>query len=393
MRPPATVLFGSGTVAAVGDLAAGIGRRALVCTDGFLATAPQTSAVVAALRAAGVEVEVLDAALPELPKGSVADAVEAARRARPDCIVGLGGGSCLDLAKLVAIGVGSDQPLEQLYGEHAVPGPGLPVLAVPTTAGTGSEVTPVAVLSDPDRHLKVGISSPHLVARAAICDPDLTHGAPPAVTAYAGIDALAHAIEAYCAIARPTWGDAARRVFVGRNVLSDRFALHAIERIGGALRAAVDDDPVARADMLEGSLNAGLAFATAGTALAHALQYPVGARTGTPHGLGVGTLLPYVMAFNTAAVPGRLGDVARALGAGDDAAAAVGAVRELAASVGVPAALGELGVTVSDLGEIADQALGIERLIGNNPRPVGRSELDAVLAAAMSGDPMPLIAA
>lgn len=382
LRPPRTILLGDGVVEAAGRTVAALGERALICTDPFLAGAPPLQAVAASLRAAGVAFDVFDGTVAELPLPAVEQAVEQARALAPDVIVGLGGGSCLDMAKLVALGLSTDAPLRDCYGEHNVPGPTVPVVAIPTTAGTGSEVTPVAVLTDPASELKVGISSPHLVPAAAICDPALTLGAPEAVTAFAGIDALAHAIEAYTAVRRPTWTDMAQRVFVGRNALSDRWALHAIARVGAGLRGAVADDPAARAVVLEGSLSAGLAFATAGTALAHALQYPIGARTRTPHGLGVGLLLPFVMAFNEPACPARMAEVGRALGSD----AAPHAVRELALDVGVPGSLAAIGVEAGELDEIAVAALGIERLVANNPREVDRPGLTALLRAAHTGD-------
>lgn len=390
LRPPATVLFGRGVVQAVGGQAAALGRRALVCTDGTLARGPQGSAVVRSLRAAGLAVDVLDAAVPELPLGAVEAAVARARAHAPDCVVGLGGGSSIDLAKLVALGLSTDVPLREQYVENAVSAPTVPVIAVPTTAGSGSEVTPVAVLSDPDITLKVGISSPYLVPRAAICDPALTEGAPPAVTAHAGIDALAHAIEAFTAIRRSGWADVVSRGFVGGNVLSDRFAVHAVAQLSRSLRAAVDDDPAGRSAALEGSLCAGLAFATAGTAAAHALQYPLGARTGTPHGLGTGLLLPYVMAFNVRAQPERLAAVAVAMGADPEPAAAIEAVLDLARDLGLPRTLQELGVERSALEPMAEQALGIARLIQNNPREVDLAGAVSILEAAWSGDWAPL---
>jgi alcohol dehydrogenase class IV len=181
------------------------------------------------------------------------------------------------------------------------------------------------------------------------------------------------------------------RVFVGGNALSDVFALRAIERIGRSLARAVADERHAREEMLLGSLCAGLAFATAGTALAHALQYPVGASTRTPHGLGVGLLLPFVMAFNAAAVPDRMGVIARSLGAGDDARAAIAAVAALGAEVGVPASLAEIGLDAAALPAIAEQAIGIRRLIDNNPRPVDRDGARLVLEQALAGGPLQLL--
>jgi alcohol dehydrogenase class IV len=392
MRAPREVLFGDGVAAAAGTLAARVGRRALVLTDATLASGDAGRRVLASLRGAGLEVEVFDETVPELPMDTVLGAIGHARSLRPDCLVGLGGGSSLDLAKLVALGLTHGDHLRSFYGEAQVPGPVAPVLAIPTTAGTGSEVTPVAVLSDPDALLKVGISSRHLIPTYALVDPILTHGCPPAVTGFAGIDALAHAVEAYTAARRelPPGGDA---VFVGKNALSDDFALRAVAAIAPNLVAGTRDEPGARTALAYGSLCAGLAFGTAGTAVAHALQYPIGTRTNTPHGLGTGLLLPYAMAFNRPVRGAELAAVGRAMGvAGDDdgdetaADAAITAVASLAESVGVPTSLAELGVEERELPALATQALGVGRLIANNPRGLGEGELTEILGSAWRGE-------
>jgi alcohol dehydrogenase class IV len=266
-----------------------------------------------------------------------------------------------------------------------VPGPTLPVVGVPTTAGTGSEVTPVAVLSDADIELKVGISSPHLIPRAAVCDPTFTYGAPAALTAHAGIDALAHAIESYTARRRPDWEDMAHRVFVGDNAMTRLFAIRAIELLARSLPQAMHDDPGARADAAEGSLYAGLAFAAGGTAAAHALQYPIGAKTKTPHGLGVGVLLPHVVAFNADAVPRRLShvqDAVRRAGYESDVVTALHAINR---TLGIPRTLADLGVEDHDLARMADQAVRITRLIENNPKNVTEADAQSILRAALTG--------
>ena len=395
MRAPREVLFGPGVAAAAGRLAGRLGDRVLVLTDATLASGEGGRRVLASLRSEGLELEVFDGTVPELPMEIVLDAIRAAVAFRPRCLVGLGGGSSLDLAKLVALGVAHGAELRSFYGEEQVPGPVAPVVAIPTTAGTGSEVTPVAVLTDPDAVLKVGISSRHLIPTYALVDPTLTYGCPPSVTGYAGIDALAHAIEAYTAARRelPPGTDA---VFVGKNSLSDAFAILAMARIAPNLVAATRDEPDARVALAYGSLCAGLAFGTAGTAVAHALQYPIGARTHTPHGLGTGLLLAYAMQFNRPARVTELAVVGRAMGvtAGEDdderaADAAVAGVAELATAVGVPASLAELGVDEQKLPHLARQALGVGRLIDNNPRELREEELAEILRAAWRGELSP----
>jgi alcohol dehydrogenase class IV len=389
LRLPANVVFGEGSIAAAGRLAAAVGTRALICTDRNVAAGGTPAQVEASLREAGIATSVFKDAEPDLPTESAERCVALASRQSIDLVVGVGGGSCLDLAKLTALRLSHRGPLERFYGESLVPGPVLPVVAVPTTAGTGSEVSPVAVLTDPDRRLKVGVASRYLVPEVAVCDPLATLGCPPAVTAFAGIDALAHAVEAYTAPPRPaSWAAASEPVFRGRNPLSDGFALTAINHIGTWLERAMTSggDRSAREALLFGSLCAGIAFSHAGTAGAHALQYPVGAATGTPHGLGVGLFLPYTLTWVSAAAEDRLADVALALGAGGSADAAIAAIERLCRSVGVPGSLADIGVKRDELPRIAGEALGIERLLRNSPRPLDRAGLEAVLEAAWVGD-------
>jgi alcohol dehydrogenase len=395
LRAPPEVIFRPGAAEAVGELVRRHWARALLVTDPVIAAAPPGRIVLESLGAAGVQTVVFEGGVPEVPLEVVLEAIRAGARAAPECVIGLGGGSSIDLAKLVALGLAHGDELRRFYGEEQVPGPVAPLVAIPTTAGTGSEVTPVAVITDPDAVLKVGISSRALIPTLAVVDPTLTYGCPPTVTAFAGIDALAHAIEAFTAADRrlPPGSEA---VFVGKNVLSDTLALEAIARIAPHLRGALQDDPGARNAVSFGSLCAGLAFGTAGTAVAHALQYPIGARTHTPHGLGTGLLLAYAMQFNLPVREAELAAVGRAMGtvaaqAGDDAAArqAIAAVAALAADAGLPSSLAEIGVRAPELDELAEQATGVTRLLDNNPRPAGAQELRGILDSAWRGELAP----
>jgi alcohol dehydrogenase class IV len=393
LRLPGNVAFGTGAIDSIGEVTAVFGRRVFVCADPFIASTKNYRQAAESMAAAGLTVETFTDVVPELPVDAVQAAGGVARSFAPDVIVGFGGGSAMDLAKLVALLVSHDAPLATFYGENRVPGPVVPVVAVPTTAGTGSEVTPVAVVSDPGRELKVGVSSPWLIPQRAIVDPVLGVGAPPPVTAYAGIDALVHAVEAFTAACRkPVW-DEVLPVFVGRNRFSSLLALEAIRVIGGSLRAAVNepDELSPRVAMAWGSLLAGMAFGTGGTHLSHALQYPVGAATKTPHGLGTGLLLPYVMQACLPETAGELAEIASALGcggAGTDEAArrAIDAVRSLTADIGIPRTLADIGVEREQLGRFAELALGVTRLAGNAALPPTRPLFDAILDAAYSGD-------
>jgi alcohol dehydrogenase len=395
LRGPRQVLFGAGQRGALGTIAAGLGSRALVCTDARFAATPEFARLVQLIEASGVQVTAYAEVLPDVPVEQVRQCADLAARVRPDVVIGMGGGSCLDLAKAVAVILTHGGEPSDYYGELRVPGPVVPVVALPTTAGTGSEVTPVAVLTDPERVSKVGISSPHLIPHTAVCDPELTWDCPPALTASAGADALSHAIEAYTAVRRPAQsGLATERVFVGKNELTDVYALLGVRMMAGSLHRAWSDprDVGAREAMALGATAGGFALGSAGTAAAHAIQYPVGALTHTPHGMGVGALLPYVMEFNRPARVPELARIAVAMGAAADATPedladeAIDRVATLLASVGVPSTLDELGLPADRLRWTAEQALGATRLVENNPRPLDADALERIVRAAHSGD-------
>ncbi|MFE1644429.1 iron-containing alcohol dehydrogenase [Microbacterium sp. P01] len=393
LRLPSDVRFGAGTRADVPALVASLGERVFVVTDAFLATTPQFGELLTTITSGCRDIQVYSDIPAELPIDAVHRAADAAANFDPTVVLGYGGGSALDAAKLVALLCARGGVLPDYYGENAVAGPVLPLIAIPTTAGTGSEVTPVAVVSDPDRELKVGISSPYLVPRIAVVDPELTIAAPRGVTIYAGIDALVHAIESLTA--RPLERTAGvLPVFVGRNVLTDPLALEAVTLIHRALPRVVDDpnDIDGRIDMSRGSLLAGMAFGAAGTHLSHAIQYPIGAITHTPHGMGTGTLLPYVMQACVHAVPDRLASIADAMGIppsvdiASHAQAAVDEIAALCARVGLPVSLRELGVVEADIGRIVDLTLRVTRLIAIAPIPADRSAIEQIVRAAILGD-------
>ena len=393
LRLPREVLFGAGQRHALGKVASRLGKRALVCTDARLAGEAVFAEMVALLEAEGIAVLVDSSVEPDVPRDSCTKVANAARSFAPDLVVGIGGGSCLDLAKTVALLLRHGGSPDQYYGEGKVPGPILPMIAVPTTAGTGSEVTPVAVLSDPDRAMKVGISSAHLIPSAAICDPELTLTCPASLTAIAGADALTHAIEAFTALRRePSPNLAQERVFVGKSALTDHFALLAIELLGRSLERAYREPSAidARSDVMMGALCAGMAFGTAGTAAAHAIQYPIGTLTHTAHGLGVACMLPYVMTYNRSHASVELAAIGRALGATatDEATladAAIERVRSLFERIGIPVTLKLLGLEEAKLGWTGEQALTIGRLIDNNPRPLDAVAMERLLGAAFTG--------
>lgn len=393
LRAPRELLFGAGQRHALGSVAGTLGRRALIVTDTRLAADADFRALVGLLEAANLAVLVDSSTLPDVPVASAIESTENARQFQPDLVIGIGGGSCLDMAKCVALLLAHGGRPQDYYGEHTVPGPVLPLIAIPTTAGTGSEVTPVAVLSDTERSLKVGISSPYLIPTVSICDPELTLSCPPGLTAIAGADALTHAIEAFTAIRRePVPGIAQQRVFVGKNALSDRFALSAIELLWRGLETACKDgtDRDMREKVMLGATLAGLAFGAAGTAAAHAIQYPVGAVTHTAHGLGVACLMPYVMTWNAPAIGPELAQIAAAAGLKDpnDVIPSLAALFE---RIGIPVTLRDLGLSEERIEWVAEQSSGVTRLIQNNPRPLNPQEMLNLVAAAHHGDRASLI--
>lgn len=377
-RVPPTHYFGFGAVERVGEEARRLGaRRALVVTDPGVARAGIAGRVRELLEAVGISTGLYDQVEPEPSVTSVERAFAAAAAGHADggaydLLVGVGGGSALDTTKGLSLRSANPGPIQQYFGVELVPATGLPMILVPTTAGTASEVSPNAVFDDTDRRLKAGVVTHRLLAQVAIVDPELTLGLPPGVTAAAGIDALTHAIESYVAVkATPH---------------TDLYALEAMQLIGANLRTAVarGGDRAARYGQMLGSYFAGFPMVNAGTGLCHAMAYPLGSAYHVPHGMANALLLPAVLEFNLVADLPKCGRVAEALGepvAGlsprAGAERAVAAVRALASDVGLPCGLREVGVPEDALAGFVDGALSATRLTENNPR---RPTPEAVLA-------------
>ncbi|MGB6105052.1 MAG: iron-containing alcohol dehydrogenase [Pusillimonas sp.] len=294
-----------------------------------------------------------------------------------DLIVGLGGGSPIDTAKCVSVLATNPGKTSDYLGIEKVPNPGLPKIFIPTTAGTGSEVTNVAVLSLKAAQTKKGIVSRYLMADCAILDAALTVGLPGTITAATGMDALTHAIEAYVSrFAQP---------------LTDYFALEAIRRIGKSLRTAVHygENLAAREDVLVASLYAGLAFGSAATGMVHGLAMPLGGLYNIPHGIANAVLLPHVMRFNLVAATHRFADIAKALGEPVDgltprgaAERAIAAVESLSQDIGIPSYLDDLDVPRSGIDDIARDGMTNSRQVLPNPRHVTYDGLIAILGGA-----------
>ncbi|WP_085369010.1 iron-containing alcohol dehydrogenase [Leifsonia sp. NCR5] len=393
LRLPPRIHFGFGVRAQLPRVIAEHGIRVFAVVDPMLASSPEFLAVLDGLDRSGLTVEVHTDVLPELPVDSLTASGAAAAAFAPDVVLGYGGGSALDAAKLVALLVAHSGVLSDYYGENRVPGPVLPIVAVPTTAGTGSEVTPVAVVSDPAQTMKIGISSPYLVPAAALVDPELTLGAPPSVTAFSGIDALVHGLESFTAADLPLDWSGDLPVFTGHNLFADRLALDAIRAIAPNLASAVADggDRDAREQVALGSLLAGMSFGPSGTHLSHALQYPIGALTKTPHGLGTGLMIPYVLQACVPVIPEKLAAIDAAMGGTETdtriaAQDAVDRVADLCRTIGIPGSLAELGIERDQLPHIAELALRSKRLVDISPIGSDPALLLAILEAAYAGD-------
>jgi alcohol dehydrogenase len=376
------IFFGWGAASVLRDVAREFGPKVLVCTDQNMIKAGVCETVVAHLANGKADVKIFDGGQPEVDRQTIERAAAVAQAYAPDVVLGLGGGSNLDLSKAVAILVRYPGQLSAYYGENNVPGPITPVVAVPTTAGTGSEVSPVAVVADPERAMKIGIASRELIPKWAVVDPALTVSCPGSVTAHSGMDALAHAIESYCARVRTDCSPHA--IFVGKNPMSDTLATRAITLIAKSLAVAVAEpgNRPAREEMALASLLAGMAFSAAGTAAVHALQYPVGEATHTPHGLGNAVLLPTVMKTITPSRVEEMAFIARSLDprliSVSDAEAgghAARLVEELDAKVGIPKGLRALGLKQEQLPQLAQMAATVKRLLDNSPVPFSENDL------------------
>jgi alcohol dehydrogenase class IV len=384
------IFFGWDAASTLRDIAREFGPRVFVCTDQNMVKAGVCETVVAHLSEGKAEVKIFDSGQPEVDRQTIERAAAMAQGYAPDVVIGVGGGSNLDLSKAVALLMKYPGELTAYYGENNVPGPIAPVVAVPTTAGTGSEVSPVAVVADPDRAMKVGIASRALIPRWAIVDPALTVSCPASVTAHSGMDALAHAIESFCARVRTDCSPHA--IFVGKNPMSDVLATRAITAIAKFLPIAVAQpgDRNARQEMALASLLAGMAFSAAGTAAVHALQYPVGEATHTPHGLGNAVLLPTVMRNITSARVEEMAFIARSLDPNlksmpdaEAAEKAAGLVEDLGARVGIPKGLRSLGVKEDQLSQLSKMAATVRRLLDNSPVPFDESDLLRILEEAL----------
>ncbi|MEO6699606.1 MAG: iron-containing alcohol dehydrogenase [Paraperlucidibaca sp.] len=362
-----------GSAARIGALAKGLGaRHVFIVTDAFLHTSGLTKTLLGGLEAAALSHTLYTDVLADPPEASVQAAVAQAIASGADAVIGFGGGSAMDTAKLVALLARTPQDLPSIYGVDIARGPRLPLIQVPTTAGTGSEVTPIAILTTPSDEKK-GVVSSCLYPDIAVLDSTLTLGLPPAITAATGIDAMVHAIEAYTSRHK-------------KNPLSDALALQALKALYDNIRTVLAEpkNADAREAMLMGSLFAGMAFANAPVAAVHALAYPLGGRYHLPHGLTNALVLAPVLRFNQPAAITHYAELERALNvhaSSNDEAASLAFIERMSALVAeMPFAqsLSANGVREADLPLLAQDAMAVQRLLINNPREVTLSDALAI---------------
>ncbi|MFT4825230.1 MAG: alcohol dehydrogenase class IV [Halioglobus sp.] len=352
-------------------------RRPLLVTDPGLIAIGLVQPIQKALFDAGLNPVLFDQVTEDPPEAVVLAATELGKAEKIDGVIAVGGGSSMDVAKVVAVLMSENQSLSELYGVDQVRGARLPMILVPTTAGTGSEVTSVAVITTGET-TKAGVSSAVLLPDVAVLDAALTLGLPPAITAMTGVDAMVHAIEAYTSRHK-------------KNPISDNLARSALTLLSRNIRTAVLEggNREARANMLLGATLAGQAFANAPVGAVHALAYPLGGHYHIPHGLSNSLVLPSVLEFNSSEASHLYAELAEIvvgapISGSDEAktAALIDALRSLIDDVALPATLSEAGVKESDLEMLSTDAMLQQRLLMNNPRDVSYDDTLAIYRAA-----------
>ncbi|MDP2699743.1 iron-containing alcohol dehydrogenase [Thalassospira sp.] len=365
----------AGGIAKTGPLMKELGasRVSIICDPGIVALGFADQAQKS-LEAVGIAVQVFSDVAADPPQHIVQHAIDGAKDWNADGVIGLGGGSSLDSAKLVALLANSDQTIEDIYGIDKATGDRLPLIQIPTTAGTGSEVTWVSVITDPD-NLKQVVYTPQLMPDIALLDAELTYGLPQKVTAATGLDAMVHAIEGYTSRTR-------------KNPIADGMAVTALSLLGKNLMKVIENpgDKDARSAMLQGSLIAGMAFANASVAAIHGLAYPLGARFHIPHGHANALVMAQVLRFNLPAAGKLYAELAPCMidnadfATDEEAAEAfVKRIEEMVPASGLETRLRDLGVTEDSLPEMAEEVFTkIYRLIESNPRDMTASDIEAI---------------
>jgi len=379
---PTQIQFGTGAISNLAETVKSLnGSNVFLVVDPGLVEAGLTSPITAPLKKAKIPFTVYDKIDPE-PGLKLADkGTKIAKKAKCDCVVGVGGGSAMDVAKAIAILLTNGGKAVDYLGLGLIKKPGVPKIMVPTSSGTGAEVTFTAVFINEKTGSKGGMNGDPLYPDATILDPELTISLPPHVTAFTGIDALTHALEAYTSTQAHT--------------ISEMYSLEAITLIADNLPTAYanGDNLDARSAMLMGSLLGGKALATAGVGLVHAMAYPMGGMFGIPHGLANAVLLPYVVDYNLIGDMEKFAILARVLGQNTDdltlresASLCVDALFNLNDDVGIPATLKDLDIPFDAIPEMAEIALTVTRPVENNPRKPSLKEVIAIYETAFTGD-------
>ena len=368
------IVAGIDSIQAIRDFAAEYNvQSALIITDEGVWKTGLVDKPCELLTEAGVRVEVIHNTPPEPATHHVEQVLALARQQECQAVIGIGGGSSMDVAKITAVLLANTQSLTELLRGGKIGKRGVPTLMIPTTAGTGAEATQNAIFLVPEEESKVGIVSPKLVPDWAILDPALTVGLPPAITASTGMDALCHAIECY--------------ISKKANPLSDTYALQAIRLISRSLRRAYQNgkDLDARHDMLLAALFGGMSIASSSTTAVHALAYPLGGKYHMPHGLSNAILLPYVMEFNRDACTEKFRDIAEAMGlpvsglsAADAADRLIKSLFALTRDLQMTVSLRDRGLTADDIEGMVEAASKVTRLLNNNPKPMTREDIRTV---------------
>ncbi len=355
------IICEDGASSRLGELAREMGlTHVLIVTDRGLLDVGVVGEAIASLARAGVHATLYADVIGDPPESCIHDAVALAREMRANGVIGLGGGSSMDVAKLVALLATGSCTLDRAYGVDNAVGPRLPLIQVPTTAGTGSEVTPIAIVTTPSG-AKQGVVSRVLYADVALLDATLTVGLPARVTATTGIDAMVHAIEAYTTRHR-------------KNIVSDMLAVRALQLLSSNMRRVLANggDLAARRAMLQGSMLAGMAFANAPVAAVHALAYPLGGHFHVPHGLSNALVLLPVLEFNLPVADALYAELLPAVGGSGNATgrAFVDTIGVLLNELGLERTLRDVGVTSDHLPMLATDAMAVQRLLVNNPRDI-----------------------
>ena len=381
INQPTKIIFGNNSVKQLGNVVAQLGgSRVFLIADPGLQKAGIVQNITEILTSSKIPFTLYDKVTPE-PGLKLADAgFTLAKKNKADCVIGVGGGSALDIAKAVSILLTNGGKAEDYLGLGKIKLQGVPKIMIPTTAGTGAEVTFTAVFINEKTNSKGGMNGDPLYPDAAILDPALTLSLPPSVTAATGIDAFTHALEAF--------------VSTQANAISDMYALEAMDLISRNLVIAYANSAnlEARSAMLLGSLLGGKALATAGVGLVHAMAYPLGGMFNTAHGLANAVLLPYVVEYNIIGNPEKFTTIAQIMGYDTDglpirnaAELAVEAIHQLNADVGIPGSLSALNIPADKIPEMAKIALTVTRPVENNPRKPTLEEVIAVYEAAFDG--------